>query len=224
MEYRPSYELERELFDKVGLKLGYPALPPEKAQAYQSFGFEIIDMPYSPHVFYTPALSLETWQKQRRETISTLATLENVMVIIGHGQAFRQNGEEVWRFLGTQKSIEETVRKYQEFAKEHALPPIDVVLACRGEERNPPLTPPPSTIEVRKAPAPIRVSKGHTYPYIFPNDFVGASGVVVNGLVTSVRGITEGWQGLKEWQSYWERNQSRSPESIPQWAKEPNKS
>jgi len=219
---RPSI-IEQELFDRHGIKLGYPALSQEQAQAYQDFDFEVIDMPYQPHVFFTPQISLETWKKQRRATITPLTTLENVMIIIGHGQTYMDSGQEQWKFFGTQKPVEETVREYQKFAKEYKLPPVDIVLSCRGDKIVSPLPPQSGTIEVRKAPAPIKVHKEFAYPYIFPNDFVGASGIIKEGVVESVRGITEHWQGLREWQGYWSRNQRTLPENIPQLFKRPSR-
>jgi hypothetical protein len=182
-------------------------------------------MPYVPHVFFTQKMSLLTWTKQRRETIDSYAELQNVFVIIGHGQTYMQNGLEQWKFFGTGKPVEETARAYQKFAREHFLPPIDVVLACRGEKRIPSPLPGSGVMEVLKVPAPILVTAEYYAPYIFPNDFVGASGIITdrNEGVESVRAITESWQGLREWQGYWNRNQRIQPDNVPVWAKQPSR-
>ena len=219
-ENRPPVELEQQLMRELGIKLGYPSLPAERAKSFGQFDFETIDLPYSPHIFYIPQLKLNTWVKQRRETIEPAATLENVMAIIGHGWEVSNNGKKEWRFIGTDKPVEDTVVSYQKFAKEHSLPPIDVVLVCRGMEIVPPLPSKPGVIEVRKAPAPIKVKTEDYAPYIFPNDYVGAVGTISksNREVQSVIANTEHWQGIKERQGYWGTKQRLN---VPSWAKAP---
>ncbi len=210
-EHRLS-EFKEILLGLYGIKLGIPALSPDKARAYNGSEFEQIATPYKPHVFFVQRLDL--W---RREV--SYVVLRNVMVIVGHGILIDKDQTD-WRFAGTNKPVEETVRGYDNFAKNFGFPPIDVVLSCRGNTQ--PVRETPGIIHVHRQP-PIIISRHLEAPHIHPTSLIklnsswrkegkGVEGITANSM---------NWQKVEVWQDYWKKNSDRrSKMIIPSWAKE----
>lgn len=206
---------KKELLDKWGIRLGKHALFADPDRQYE----DIVPMPTNPHVFFTNKLHLESLRT--KETV----VLDDTMVMLAHGILSWKNRE--WQFIGTNKSVVQTVSAYDRVAKNMDWPLIDAVLVCRGvntdqverrleEECN-------SKALFVWPSAPIIVS---SVPQIYP----GASGVNVAGVWEKGQGAkwiiaaALEWQGLDRWQQYSiDHKEERSRIQIPDWARNKTK-
>ncbi len=193
----------------VGIKLGIPALSAAQAKTYEGIGWEQIAIPNIPHVFFVKRLDL----RKKGERISFF---DNVTVILGHGIVSQRDGQESWRFFGTNKSTYETVEAYERFAKDLNLPPLDFVLSCRGN--NFPRSRPKENVVYVSPRRPLRIQPATEVPHIYPT-----SGVIVTSYwkksPEGVENITPDaidWQGVTHWENWWRRNTLRREHiSVP---------
>lgn len=201
----------KELLQPVGIRLGIPVLPPEISQRYAGVGWEQIAIPNMPHVFFAEKLQLNKRGSRYKE-------LENVMVMLGHGFS-RERSE--WRFLGNNRDVMRTVFAYEDVAWMMDFPPVDVVLACRGDIRPPEYEEEGGPITVYPG-RPIIIEPSRYSPHINPTSLVTITSVWRrdgNG-VANINANAVDWQKVEVWERHLQkRNQERKAFEIPAWAK-----
>ena len=201
-------ELQRkELLSKWGIRLGN--------FTQRSYPNEIVNVSVYPHVFFANSLLLDSLRTEDKVGV------DGAMVMAAHGMLGGNNRE--WRFIGTNKSVTETVSAYDKVAKNIGWPLIDAVLACRGMDTD--------KIErllesEKNSRARIALSSVSILASSVPQIFPGASGVNVAGRWEKgkgtlwIRALSLEWQGLDRWQKYWEdHKEERARIQIPGWAK-----
>lgn len=208
---------EREVLDRWGIKLGKHALSADTNKQYEN----MVPIPSNPHIFFTDNLTLVSLRKEGT------VELKEVMVMLTHGDIFGKKHE--WRISGTNKSVTQTVKAYNEVARDMSWPSVDVVLVCRGV----------SVSQVQKelergSDFKMRTSKpsgvfGTKIPFVAssaPQIYPGSSGVEIGGVWEKGKGgifiaaTAIEWQGTEARQRYWQdHGEERSQMDIPDWAK-----
>lgn len=206
-----------KVLDRWGIKLGKHALSADPNEQYE----DMVPIPSSPHIFFTNNLTLVSMRKEGK------VELKEVMVMLAHGDIFGKKHE--WRVIGTNKSVTQTVKAYNEVARDMSWSSVDVVLVCRGI----------SLIQMQrklKEEANIKTRTSKTggvfnikMPFVSslpPQIYPGPSGVEVGGVWEKGKGVlwvsasAIEWQGIEAWQKYWQdRRGERSRMHIPDWAK-----
>lgn len=199
-------ELLKEQLQEWGVQLGAPALT---YSAYREA--DVLTVPNNPYVFYSKKLHLLDEQEE------IVSEIDGAMVMLAHGIRTGQE-EHDWCFLGTGKSISETVKAYEQAAKSLNAPPLDAIVACRCEDKS-----------VQKLSGEVRFvfsfrMKG--FPYIYPvstayilnNANYKANFFPGEGAEMAVK--TKKWSGIKRWEEFWDRHRDRRQNyTIPNWAK-----
>ncbi len=203
---REQDKIEQDL-SEYRVRLGAPLLlSPEE---YREFHSTWIRVPNEPHVFFTKKIRL-------KENNLPLFTVENAMVMLGHGITTGVH-QENWYFL-TGKPVIPTIESYEKAAKIYHLPPIDVLIICREEQVSPPDT------KVR------RVFTTRETPYIFADSTVviGTDGERYGNWLKPGEGVefiaaeAKRWEGIDRWYTFWQNNSYyRQRRLIPDWAKQP---
>jgi hypothetical protein len=196
---RTYYEVIRpELQEKLsnyGIHRGVPLIKPES---------DYVGIPNEPHVFFVKELGLFT-----RNGLEKLATLQNVMVMHGHGMVLGPSEKE-W-FWANGKRVSEALKTYEDIAKELGWPQIDVISACRQEQES-----------INQGRVSILFTHRIDTPYIYPLTNASNHGYqwytkLVAGEGVNKMDLGANWQGIRRWQAI--REQRDKGRTIPQWAK-----
>lgn len=195
-------DIESELWS-FNIRLGVP-LENSDSRNDESY----IDVPSSPHIFYTQKLQL-------RENQENLFTIEDAMVIMAHGYG---DGIDNWRFVGINRTVNDTVKAYEEAARRFLLPHLDAVLVCRNFQE----------LQSEK----VRVlSEQREIPYVWPESLVTIirseypAGIFRPGEgVELVIANNRKWYGVERWLTHWntlgrQTYRARRGDAIPEWAK-----
>ena len=200
---------------QYGIQFGIPLLPPQERAKYRNDPFESINVPWQPHVFFVKHVDLREHEEQKAE-------LRDVLVMMAHGDSFTgRDGQEVYRFFGTGKTVYDTVDAYQNFAEQGIVPNLDVVIACRGSARAELRDGGSLVIHPRK---PLLITPGHKFPQIYPGSLVNIGSSWRRGQdgVDNLTANATEWQGLHHWQQRRQEEYVSGATIIyPGWTKTP---
>lgn len=213
------------------IKLGAPT----KTSPY---GAEMLYIPYQPHVFlFKDAYILQPqhqidslrgkipyidqgdkWEQITPQTAPALH-LRNLVGMLGHGFVSGPNVDD-WFFPGTGKSIDSTVRDYEQVAETGLLPHLDIIVACK--------TPRPKgvnfSVSMRKRPY---ISSGDTITISSPlamdenNPFKYAAQLLPGKGAVAVM-EADHWFNIDKWMfnNDWLKGTSKiHPDMLPDWCK-----
>lgn len=193
-----KYNLENSI-SKWGIHLGVPIV---------SKDFRRVIVPKFPHVFFLQKIRFLEDEK-------SIAELNHVMVMLGHAVVLGKSLDD-WKFLGSQMSVESTVKAYEASAKQFKEPSLDVVLACRED-----------AIVNKDAKVKVIFSR-RSNPYIVPSE--GKVTLKPPSPGESFMWLTEGsgvslivadahkWGYIDEWLRYKNANLDGRTRDIPDWA------
>ncbi len=229
LELPHGVEERLQSFDiRLGVRLQFPEDGPTN-----------IDVPRAPHVFFCTDIFLIQPNEAMTRTQTSLDVTENdalrlpmvfipyenetvsaihlrdVMVMLGHAVTTGRS-DEAWKFIGTQRSVSDTVMSYQKVARDILWPPLDAVIACR-----------PSSYDTRPSRNVIFTFHQTLIPVIRPDSsaHVRNEGTYQSELKVGV-GVTlyvaaDAWIQIPWWLNY--RSNSPRLNTIPQWAREPTR-
>lgn len=189
-----------------GIHLGVPLDPDHRDRILRQY-------PTEPHVFFCKKVTLYAGLQQAGE-------ISNVMII--HGHAINSGGGlKDWIFLGTRKSVYDTIKVYEEIAKKLNWPHLDMISGCR-----------PKSAQNRADSIRVLASHPVDTPYIFPDSHIGKFPYIAwespeQNKINPREGIqsltfqADEWIGLDEWRKL--REKAQVNRVIPTWAKMPAK-
>ena len=210
MNERYKIKGEQEMLTReYGIHFGVPIN--HKVRDYNT-GYSHLNVPNFPHIFLGKEVSLYQPINIAGDTkqMKLGNSLDNVMVMIGHGIS-KANDE--WVFVGSNKSVYETTKAYEQFAENTETPHLDLIIACyTARNLNP--------VDQNQATIPFK--QGIKIPYI-----VSGSNTIVKtndgkslyvpgeGAIMTVFSL---WGGKLEWSNI---RQHDRPDHFPEWAKNP---
>lgn len=188
--------------NRYGIRRGFPS---ENVDVLNPNTHLLRAVPNNPHVVYADSFELVGRNTSVKHKIG------GGMVMIGHGFV-DHNG--IWRSQGTDKTIIETVKAYEDYAKAADEPPLDVLFICNDDSIR---------LATRQTNKLTTVSfEWRDIPYIYPRGTATAKGVLfipgsgINNLVIEA----DSWNWIGLWQEH--RNsliRSGRNRPIPSWAK-----
>ncbi len=139
-----------------------------------------------------------------------LRPLNDVMVMLGHGLVFGATDTD-WVFQGTRLPVSDTIRVYEETAKEFQFPLLDVIIACR------PTAPPPDQVNpyVSFSRREVPYIRSDTTAHVLST--LEQSSFLKPGKGTNLIAYADRWIDMNWWFNYWSYYQRA--DNIPDWAR-----